>query len=131
MRGVPIDGSDRNDELTRSALVMRAGVTDAELERLIDHGIVVPRDADPPFRNADVLRIRVARASEEGGLPMAGMAEAIRKGLLSFAFVDTWPFEREGGEWHQTHADLVEEVGLPFDALQQILEAFGFARPRP
>jgi adenylate cyclase len=131
MRGVSMDPPEGNDPLGRTALVARAGVTDEELERLIDKGIVVPRDTDPPFRTADILKIRVARACEEGGLPISGMAEAIDKGLLSFAFVDTWPFEREGGGGNQTHAELADEVGLPLDTLQQILEAFGFARRRP
>ena len=131
MPGVPTDRPETYEELTRSALAARAGVSDDEVRRLIDHGVLVPRDADPPFRTADILKIRVARACEEGGLPMSAMAEAIRKGLLSFAFVDTWPFEREGEDLHQTHAELSAEVGLPFDALQHVLEAFGFARPGP
>jgi hypothetical protein len=31
----------------------------------------------------------------------------------------------------QTHAELAIEVGLPFQSLQRIVEAFGFARPEP
>jgi adenylate cyclase len=127
MRDVATASPNRSDELTKAQLAVRAGVTEAEVERLIDHGVVVPRDEDPPFRTADILKVRVARACEEGGLPMAGMADAIRKGLLSFAFVDTWPFEREGGGDHQTHGDLAEEIGIPLASLQTILEAFGFS----
>jgi adenylate cyclase len=127
MRGVSTASPEGSDELTTSELAVRAGVTEADIQRLIDHGVVVPRDEDPPFRTTDILKARVARACEDGGLPMAGMAEAIRKGLLSFAFVDTWPFEREGACLHQTHRELAEEVGVPLESLQRILEAFGFS----
>lgn len=127
MRVVATEEPSSSDAFTRSELAVRAGVTEAEIERLIEHGVVVPRHGDSPFRTADILKVRVARACEDGGLPMAGMADAIRKGLLSFAFVDTWPFEREGGVDHQTHRDLAEEVGVPLASLQTILEAFGFS----
>ena len=128
MRGVSTASPNRSDELTRSELAVRAGVTEAEIQRLIDHGVVVPRDEDPPFRTTDILKARVARACEDGGLPMNGMTEAIRMGLLSFAFVDTWPFEREGARRpHQTHRELAEEVGVPFASLQAVLESFGFS----
>ena len=127
MRGVVTQEPNRSDELTRSELAVRAGVPEGEIQRLIDHGVVVPREEDPPFRTADILKVRVARACEDGGLPMAGMAEAIGKGLLSFAFVDVWPFEREGRGDHQRHRDLADEVGLSLESLQSVLEAFGFS----
>ena len=120
-----------SDELTLAELAARCTVDEREVERLIVAGVVVPREGDPPFRNADILKIRVARACEEGGLPMDGMAEAIRKGLLSFAFVDVWPFEREGVRVPQTHGELAEEAGIPFESLRPVLEAFGFPSHGP
>jgi len=92
--------------------------------------VVVPRDDDPPFRTADILKVRVARACEDGGLPMAGMTEAIRRGMLSFAFVDTWPFERDAGRERQTHSELAQELGIDLASLQRILESFGFSSLR-
>jgi hypothetical protein len=62
---------------------------------------------------------------------MEGMAEAVRAGLLSFAFVESWPFEPWGSRRPQTHLELAEEAGLPFEALRRLLEAFGFARLEP
>ena len=117
------------DELAPEELAVRAGISPEEVERLIGCGILVPRDGSRPFRAADVLKVRVARACEAGGLPMEGMAEAIRAGLLSFAFVESWPFEPEGSRQSQTHLELAEEAGLPFEFLQRLVEAFGFARP--
>ena len=119
------------DELSPTELAARAGVSPEEVERLVTFGILVPRDGSRPFRAIDALKIRVARACEEGGLPMEGMAEAVRAGLLSFAFVESWPFERWSSRRPQTHLELAEEVGLSFEALQRLVEAFGFARPEP
>ena len=62
---------------------------------------------------------------------MEGMATAIGAGHLSFAFVESWPFERWAARGQRTHAELATEVGLPFKSLQRIVEAFGFARPEP
>ena len=118
-------------ELTAPELAARAGVEQAEIERLIAAGVIVPRDGRTPFRTVDLLKIRVARACEEGGLPLDGMAEAVRRGLLSFAFVESWPFERWGADVPQTHLELAEEVGLPFESYQRIVAAFGFVRPEP
>jgi hypothetical protein len=123
--------AEQPDELASGELAVRAGVSPLEVERLIGCGILVPREGPRPFRAADVLKVRVARACEAGGLPMEGMAEAIRAGLLSFAFVESWPFELESSRMPQTHLELAEEAGLPFEFLGKLLEAFGFARPEP
>ena len=119
------------DELSPTELAAKAGISPEEVERLVTFGILVPRDGSRPFRAIDALKIRVARACEEGGLPMEGMAEAVRAGLLSFAFVESWPFERWSSRRPQTHLELAEEVGLSFEALQRLVEAFGFVRPEP
>jgi adenylate cyclase len=119
------------EDLSLEELAARAGISSSEVERLVGFGILVPRDGGRPFRAVDTLKIRVARACEEGGLPMEGMAEAIRAGLLSFAFVESWPFEPWGSRRPQTHLELAEEAGLPFEALRRLLEAFGFARLEP
>ena len=119
------------NELSPAALAARAGITPSEVERFIGCGILVPREGPRPFRAADVLKVRVARACEAGGLPIEGMAEAIRAGLLSFAFVESWPFEPESSRSPQTHLELAEEAGLPFESLRRLVEAFGFTRPEP
>jgi adenylate cyclase len=120
-----------SEVLSGAALAARAGVGEQEIERLVTHGVLVPRGQVAPFRAVDILKIRLARACEEGGLPMEGIARAIRAGRLSFAFVESWPFEPWAARGPQTHAELATEVDLPFHALQRIVEAFGFARPEP
>jgi hypothetical protein len=72
-------GAPSSDELSGAELAARAGVGEPEIQRLVTHGVLVPRAGQvAPFRAVDVLKVRVARACEEGGLPMAGMARAIR-----------------------------------------------------
>ncbi|HEX5950725.1 MAG TPA: hypothetical protein VFZ96_06965 [Actinomycetota bacterium] len=75
-----------------------------------------------------MLRIRLAQACEDGGIPMESLAEAVRAGHLSLAFLELWPFERAAGAV-QTYAELAEETDVPFPTLQRAVEAFGFARP--
>jgi adenylate cyclase len=121
-----------SEELSGAELAARAGVGIEEIQRLVNHGVLVPREGrGAPFRAVDVMKIRVARACEEGGLPMEGIAKAIRAGHLSFAFIESWPFEPWAARGPRTHAELATEVGLPFESLQRIVEAFGFARPEP
>jgi adenylate cyclase len=131
LSGASPSPAGRSDELSATELAARAGISSEEVERLVSFGILVPRDGSRPFRAVDALKIRVARACEEGGLPMKGMAEAVRAGLLSFAFVESWPFEPWGSRRPQTHLELAEEAALPFEALRRLLEAFGFARLEP
>jgi len=120
------------DGLDSAALAARAGVGEGEIDRLVENGILVAREGPAaPFRAIDVLKVGVASACEDAGLPIAGMAEAIRSGRLSFAFIESWPFERWVERSPLTHAELADEVELAFDSLSRIVEAFGFSRPEP
>src|SRR4029453_10713855 len=81
-----------SEELSGAELAARAGVGIEEIQRLVPHGVLVPRQGrGAPFRAVDVMKIRVARACEEGGLPMEGIAKAIRAGPLSFGFARPEP----------------------------------------
>jgi hypothetical protein len=101
-----------SEELSGVELAARAGVGIEEIQPLVTHGVLVPRQGrGAPFRAVDVMKIRVARACEEGGLPVEGIAKAIRAGHLSFAFLESWPFERWAARGPRTHAELATEVG--------------------
>jgi hypothetical protein len=77
--------------LSASGLADLAGVTEAEVQRLVGLGILVARDGPGPFLETDVQKVRLATACERAGLPMAGIAAAIRAGRLSFAFLEAAP----------------------------------------
>ena len=77
--------------LSAAGLADLAGVTEAEVERLVDLGILVTRDGAGPFLETDVPKVRLATACEQAGLPMAGIAAAIRADRLSFGFLEAAP----------------------------------------
>jgi hypothetical protein len=78
--------------LSAAGLADLAGVTEAEVQRLVDLGVLVARDGDGPFLETDVQKVRLATACEQAGLPMAGIAAAIRAGRLSFGFLEAAPY---------------------------------------
>jgi class 3 adenylate cyclase len=65
------------DGLSAAALADLAGTTVAEVQRLVDLGILV-RDVAGPLRASDVQRVRPAHACEHAGLPLDGtLAELV------------------------------------------------------
>src|SRR5215217_7200077 len=114
-------------ELSASGLADLAGVTEPEVERLVELGILVPRDGAGPFRETDVQKIRLATACERAGLPMAGIAAAIRAGRLSFAFLEAAPYRRWAVRSTRTYRQVSQETGVPLELLGGALEAMGFA----
>src|SRR5262245_6259290 len=108
-----------------------AGVTGAEVERLVELGILVSRDGPGPFRETDVQKVRLAVACERAGLPMEGIAEAIRAGRLSFGFLEAAPYRRWAVRSARTYRQVSQETGVPLELLGGALESMGFARTAP
>jgi adenylate cyclase len=117
--------------LSASGLAELAGVTEAEVERLVTLGILVPRGGPDPFLDTDVQKVRLAAGCEQAGLPMAGIAAAIRAGRLSFAFLEAAPFRRWAVRSVRTYRQVSQETGVPLDTLGAVLESMGFARVGP
>jgi len=117
--------------LSASELADRAGVTEAEVQRLVELGILVARDGDQPFLAADAQKVRLATACEQAGLPMEGIAAAIRDGRLSFGFLEAPPFRRWAVRSGRTYRQVSQETGMPLELLGSFLEAIGFARMAP
>ena len=117
--------------LSASELADRAGVTEAEVQRLVELGILVARDGDQPFLAADAQKVRLATACEQAGLPMEGIAAAIRDGRLSFGFLEAPPFRRWAVRSGRTYRQVSQETGVPLELLGSFLEAIGFARMAP
>jgi adenylate cyclase len=117
--------------LSAAGLADLAGVTEVEVARLVDLGILVARDGTGPFLETDVQKVRLAVACEHAGLPMEGIASAIRAGRLSFAFLEAPPFRRWAVRSARTYRQVSEEAGVPLELLGAVLEAMGFARMGP
>jgi adenylate cyclase len=117
--------------LLASGLADLAGVTEAEVERLVDLGVLVARDGAGPFLETDVPKVRLATACEQAGLPMDEIASAIRAGRLSFSFLEAAPFRRWAARSTRTYRQVSQDTGVPLDLLGGALEAMGFARMAP
>jgi adenylate cyclase len=119
------------DALSASGLADLAGVTEAEVQRLVDLGILVARDGADPFLETDAQKVRLATACERAGLPMEGVGAAVRAGRLSFAFLEASPYGRWLVRSARTYRQVSEETGIPLDTLGGVLESMGFARTAP
>jgi adenylate cyclase len=117
--------------LSATELAELAGATKAEVERMVGLGILVARDGAGPFRATDVQKVRLAAACERAGLPMEGIASAIRAGRLSFAFLEASPFRRWAVRSRRTYRQVSQETGVPLELLGRALESMGFARMAP
>jgi adenylate cyclase len=118
-------------ELSAAALADLAGVTEAEVERMVDLGLLVARDGAGPFLETDVQKVRLAAACELAGLPMDAIASAVRAGRLSFAFLEAPPFRRWAVRSTRTYRQVSQETGVPLELLRSALESMGFARVDP
>jgi class 3 adenylate cyclase len=118
-------------ELSAAGLADIAGVPEPEVARLVELGVLLPRDGAGPFRETDVQKVRLAVACEQAGLPMAGIAAAIRAGRLSFAFLEAAPYRRWAVRSTRTYRQVSQETGVPLDTLGAVLESMGFARAAP
>jgi adenylate cyclase len=117
--------------LSASGLADLAGVTEAEVQRLVELGILVARDGPDPFLDTDVQKVRLAAGCEQAGLPMEAIASAIRAGRLSFAFLEAAPFRRWAVRSGRTYRQVSQETEIPLDTLGAVLESMGFARAAP
>jgi adenylate cyclase len=117
--------------LSAAELADLAGTTAAEVQQLVGLGILVARDGANPFLATDAQKIRLAKACEQAGLPMEGIAAAIRAGRLSFAFLEAAPFRRWAVRSGRTYRQVSQDTGIPLETLGAVLEQMGFARVGP
>ena len=115
---------------TRQEVAQRAGVDPDYLDRLVELGLLTP-DAGGAFPPGDALRARWVQGLERAGVPLEGMAAAVRDGALSFSFMDVAAFDRFPGLSGTTFQQLSAQTGIPLELLVVVREAVGFGEPRP
>ena len=115
---------------TRQEVAQRAGVEPGYLDRLVELGILTPASADA-FSRGDALRARWLQSLERAGVPLEGLAAAVRDGALSFSFLDVAAYDQFAGLSATTFQQLSAETGIPLELLMVVREAFGFAEPHP
>jgi adenylate cyclase len=118
------------EERSRDEVARRAGVDPVYVDRLVELGILTPGQGDA-FSPGDVRRARWVRSLERAGVPLEGMAAAVRQGTLSFSFLDVPAFDRFALLSDTTFRELSERTGVPLELLKVVREAIGFAEPRP
>jgi adenylate cyclase len=117
-------------EHSRQEVARRAGVDSDYVDRLVELGLLQPGTGDV-FSPGDVRRARWVQSLERAGVPLDGMAAAVRDGALSFSFLDATAFDRFAGLSGTTFGELSERTGVPLELLNVVREAVGFAEPRP
>lgn len=112
------------DETARAA-----GVEPAYVAGLIEEGIL---DADGAglLSERDVRRVRIVQTLEAAGLPVAGLGQAVRSGVVSLSFIDSPSYDRWGSYSESTFSSLSAETGVPVELLMVVREAMGSAAPR-
>ncbi len=117
-------------EHSRLEVAQRAGVDPEYVDRLIELGILKPGPGHA-FSPGDVRRARWVRSLERAGVPLDGIAAAVRQGTLSFSFLDVAVFDRFALLSATTFQELSARTGIPLDLLKMVRETVGFAEPRP
>jgi adenylate cyclase len=115
--------------LSRQDVADRAGVEPGYVDRLVDLEILEP--AAGMFSVGDVRRARWVQSFERAGVPLEGLAAAVRDGTLSFSYLDASAFDRFAGVSRTSFRELSERTGVPLGLLLVVREALGFAEPRP
>ena len=115
--------------LTRAGLTRATGASEERIRQLTEIGVLYPRPQEPAFLSSDILRVRAVEALEASGVAVDEIGEAIGAGHLSLRYLDYVaqppPLRRE------THAELCEELGLPFETIERVYLAFGLPQPAP
>jgi adenylate cyclase len=115
---------------TRQEVARRAGVDQGFLDRLVELGILTP-DAGGEFSPGDALRARWLQSLERAGVPLEGLAAAVRDGALSFSFLGVAAYDQFAGLSATTFQQLSAQTGVPLELLMVVREAFGLAEPGP
>jgi class 3 adenylate cyclase len=116
--------------LSPSEIAARAGLDSAFVEELARLGLIEPYE-DNGFSEGDVQRARILQTLEGAGLPLPGLGEAIRRGVLTLDFMDIDTYDRWASLSDTTYRELGEATGLPLELLTVIREAMGYAQPMP
>jgi adenylate cyclase len=108
----------------------KAGVDRPYVDTLVDLGILKPTD-DGSFTPGAARAARVIHELERSGLPLDGIAEAVRGGHLDFGIFDGGAYDRIAALTGETFRQAAERTGVPLDVLLVIREAVGFAIADP
>jgi hypothetical protein len=119
-------------ELSASGLAVLAGVTEVEVARLVDLGVLVARDGPDPFLDTDVQKVRLAAGVRAGRAAHGGDRRG-HPGGAAVVRVQALPLPSEGSTgWPATRSATRNVVvdGSP-DRIRTGATALRGRRPRP
>jgi adenylate cyclase len=105
-------------------------VDPSHVDRLVALGVMRP-DEDGLFSRGDVRITRWVHSLEVAGVPLDGLATAVRDGTLSFTYLNASAFDQFAEATGTTFGELSERTGISMDLLKVVREAIGFAEPGP
>jgi adenylate cyclase len=108
----------------------RSGLDIDEFRRLVEVG-VVSATADGRFTSGDLRRAGLVTSLSAAGVPLDGLAAALRSGQISLAFLDATAFDRFPPLSATTFAQMAERTGVPVEMLMFVREAAGAIPPDP
>jgi adenylate cyclase len=114
----------------RQEVAHLAGVDAAYVDLLIDLEILKPDHLDL-LSAGDVRRVRWIRSFERSGVPLEGISSAVRRGALSFAYLDMSAFDWFARLTSKTFEQSSVSSGIPFELLAVVRETFGHPEPEP
>jgi hypothetical protein len=109
------------DGYSRQEVAGKAGVDVGYVDRLVEQAILKP-GTEGAFSQGDIRRARWVHSLEAAGVPLDGIAAAVRDGTISFSFMDASAFDRFaelsgttflGAERPNRHPDGPSEGGSP------------------
>jgi adenylate cyclase len=116
--------------LSSDVIASRAGVDVGYVDDLIRLGILT-RGEDDSFAPGAARTARVIRDLERSGLPLAGIADAVAGGFLSFSVFDSTSYDRVAPLTDRTFRDVAARTDVPLELLLVVREAIGFAIADP
>jgi adenylate cyclase len=114
--------------LSLKEVASRAGVDEEYVRHLTRLGALEPHGDG--YGEGDVHRVALLHAWEAAGLSAESILTAVRRGELSFSFLETpgWEMPERPG---RTYRELSRQQGVPLPLLLGLHEAIGFQPPGP
>jgi len=115
---------------SRAEAAERVGVSVGDVDRLIEVGILTPKDVER-LSPGDVRRVELAQSLAAAGIPLDGVGASMRRGEVSLDFLDAPVYERFSLLSPVTFQELSDRSHVPVSLLTVMREAAGSAQPSP
>jgi len=113
------------EALARDAVAALAGVEPAQVDELVDAGILAP-GAGSEFTVGDARRIVMLRGLLDAGLPLPAIAAAFSQGILSLTYTEAPAYRRFATVTAETFAEASARTGVPLELLAVVREVSGW-----